>query len=314
MSASTSQAPAYYAIIPANVRYCKDLEPNAKLLYGEITALCNQEGFCWASNRYFAELYQVDIRTIKRWIFSLSEHKFIFIHTQKNGFHTQRRICISEEVQKILTKGQKCHGGGTKMSPIILHKNTTTSKVLIGKQKEPPPKDPDPEKKKPEIIKPSPAGGNKNVIHKCLEIATDLSPKQKTQISHHEEPIVAQAVRYAYHHKTKLTGGPLGRFKSILHFCKHPADYKHTMDTIDDDEKPDNTNPKKTDKRSQAMIGRFTKGQTYSNAKDDQFECIADSIGFGFLHTSGHVYSINWKTRDFDYEWKKLLEKIGLEP
>lgn len=68
---------SYYAIIPANVRYDKDLTPNSKLLYGEITALCNEKGFCWATNEYFATLYGVSKVSISKWINSLVSKGYI---------------------------------------------------------------------------------------------------------------------------------------------------------------------------------------------------------------------------------------------
>ncbi len=64
----TDSKKSYYAVIPANVRYDENLPPNAKLLYGELTALCNAEGYCWASNKYFAELYGVTLRTSANWL------------------------------------------------------------------------------------------------------------------------------------------------------------------------------------------------------------------------------------------------------
>lgn len=71
------ESPNYYAIIPANVRYDKDLMPNAKLLYGEITSLCNEKGFCWAENSYFAELYKVSETSISKWISQLVKKRYI---------------------------------------------------------------------------------------------------------------------------------------------------------------------------------------------------------------------------------------------
>lgn len=67
----------YYAVIPGNVRYDKTLTPNAKLLYGEITALCNERGYCWATNSYFSELYSVSKTSISKWINQLVKKGYI---------------------------------------------------------------------------------------------------------------------------------------------------------------------------------------------------------------------------------------------
>tara|TARA_R110002020_G_scaffold159525_1_gene343407 strand:- start:3630 stop:4244 length:615 start_codon:yes stop_codon:yes gene_type:complete len=75
--------PNYYAIIPAFVRY-SNIKANAKLLYGEISALSNKSGYCFATNRYFANLYGVSKNTISVWIKELKEHEFITVKIVRN--------------------------------------------------------------------------------------------------------------------------------------------------------------------------------------------------------------------------------------
>lgn len=72
-----NENPTYYAIIPAEVRYDKELKDKAKLLYGEITCLSNKNGYCYANNNYFANLYGVAKETISRLITELVDRGYI---------------------------------------------------------------------------------------------------------------------------------------------------------------------------------------------------------------------------------------------
>lgn len=72
-----NENPSYYAVIPANVRYDNDLTANAKLLYAEISSLCNQKGYCWANNEYFANLYGVSKTSISKWISQLISKNYL---------------------------------------------------------------------------------------------------------------------------------------------------------------------------------------------------------------------------------------------
>jgi hypothetical protein len=69
--------PNYYAVIPAEVRYSKNLTPNAKLLYAKITALCNMNGKCTASTQYFCRLYEVSRVSIQKWLKNLEDNNYI---------------------------------------------------------------------------------------------------------------------------------------------------------------------------------------------------------------------------------------------
>ena len=71
--------PAYWAVIPADVRYDDELPPNAKLLYGEISALCDQRGYCYATNAYFSQLYGWSVATIQRLLSALGRQGYIKI-------------------------------------------------------------------------------------------------------------------------------------------------------------------------------------------------------------------------------------------
>jgi DNA-binding transcriptional regulator YhcF (GntR family) len=103
-----SDKPNYYAIIPADVRY-SNLKPNAKLLYGEITALSGKLGYCYATNNYFADLYGVSKNTVSRWISDLNKLGFINIEVERNEKKQviKRKIGIIQKDDRAIYKMSK---------------------------------------------------------------------------------------------------------------------------------------------------------------------------------------------------------------
>lgn len=85
--------PNYYAIIPACVRYDSTLKDKAKLLYGEITALSNLYGYCFSSNKYFADLYGVS-----------SSYISLLIKDLINKGYIESRFIYKEGTQQILNR------------------------------------------------------------------------------------------------------------------------------------------------------------------------------------------------------------------
>lgn len=94
------ERPGYYAIIPSDVRYDDRIPANAKLLYGEISALAHRAGFCYARNEYFIELYQFSDATIRRLLSALEDNGYIRREYERDekGQVLRRKIWILPSV------------------------------------------------------------------------------------------------------------------------------------------------------------------------------------------------------------------------
>jgi hypothetical protein len=92
-----TRLPGYDAVIPARVRYDPTLRDKAKLLYGEIRALANREGYCWASNAYFCKLYGISDRCLQDHFRALEEAGHIVRENIRDGDtneQLERRIWV----------------------------------------------------------------------------------------------------------------------------------------------------------------------------------------------------------------------------
>lgn len=89
--------PTFWAVLPAKVRYDKRLSASEKVLFTELSAMTNVKGYSYATNRYFATLYDVSVSTVSRWISNLEKCNHIKCVYEFKDNNTK------EQIRKIYT-------------------------------------------------------------------------------------------------------------------------------------------------------------------------------------------------------------------
>lgn len=80
-----------WAILPAAVRYDRKLPANAKLIYAEIAAKINEEGYCFASNAFFAERFGLKEDTVSGLVRRLADAGYIIIDLDSSRQNRDKR-------------------------------------------------------------------------------------------------------------------------------------------------------------------------------------------------------------------------------
>lgn len=124
--------PAYWAVLPARVRYDEELRPNAKLIYAEISAMSDATGFCWATNRYLADLFGLTKNTVSGLVAQLAERGYVQLEIVKGetGEITERRIWLSE-VHPPIPKNRDTPIPKKSDTPIPKNRDTTMNNTSL---------------------------------------------------------------------------------------------------------------------------------------------------------------------------------------
>lgn len=176
----------YYAIIPADVRYDNRLKPNAKLMYGEFTCLCNIYGYCFATNKYFAELYNVSTNTISEWINQLKRYGYInvsLIYKENSKEIQERRIYLRDSDHSIKKEWgyHEKSGGGIpkKREDNNTSINNTRNNII------PSPETGNPTSENPTLLNNNITNNNKtNIIPTLQEVEDYITAKKYNVVAH----------------------------------------------------------------------------------------------------------------------------------
>ncbi len=88
-------------VIPTSLLGDNRLTFLERLLLIEILSLCRKLDYCWATNNYFSNLFDVSKQTISKSISSLSRYNYIVLeYDKKEKNNSKRKIKISAVLKK----------------------------------------------------------------------------------------------------------------------------------------------------------------------------------------------------------------------
>ncbi len=101
-----------YIKLDEKVNSITSIPPRAKILHGEICALSQTDGFCFASNKYFAKRLNLSIQSVSRLIGVLKHYDLITVSriSDDNGYRKRIIKPISSIALSKTSAGnaQKC--------------------------------------------------------------------------------------------------------------------------------------------------------------------------------------------------------------
>jgi len=113
-----------YIKIPDFVRYNQNLKASSKLMFGEIWALTSKEGYCFATNSYFANVYGLSKTTISDCISQLHDEKLIEI----NYVSGSRQISLPKTLSRKLEAPSRKFE--TPLQENLKHNNNNSNNII----------------------------------------------------------------------------------------------------------------------------------------------------------------------------------------
>lgn len=134
----------YFLMIPAHIANDPEIDDSTTLLFGRIAALANHEGYCWASNKYLAELSNCKERELQYRLEVLEKKGYLRRELRRDGFRWERKLIPNFNYETHMCAPSKTHVRAPSTRTCVHHKYISKEidkkNILRGTKSDAPPK------------------------------------------------------------------------------------------------------------------------------------------------------------------------------